>query len=72
MRPLIAAGELKVVVDPALGDDYNLDAMWKMVELGMMCVEPRDYHRPSMTEVVQEIRDAIVIEEGSSVTARGL
>lgn len=63
MRPLLGAGELKAVVDPSLGDKYNLECMWKIAELGMMCVEPKGLNRPTITDVVREIEDAIAIEE---------
>ena len=63
MRPLLGSGELKAVVDPALGDKYNSESMWKMAELGMMCVEPKGFNRPTITDVVKEIREAIAMEE---------
>ena len=62
MRPLLAEGEIKAVVDPSLGDKYNVDCMWKVAELGMMCVEPRPFNRPTMSQVVQELREAIAME----------
>jgi hypothetical protein len=63
MRPLLGAGELQAVVDPSLGDKYNLECMWKIAELGMMCVEPQSVNRPTITDVVHEIQDAIAVEE---------
>ncbi|KAG0561392.1 hypothetical protein KC19_9G061400 [Ceratodon purpureus] len=61
-RPLLAEDDIKAVVDPSLGDKYNEDCMWKVAELGMMCVEPRPFNRPTMAEVVQELREAITLE----------
>lgn len=63
MRPLLAAGNLKAAVDPSLGENYNIECMWKIAELGMMSVEPKSFNRPTMTDAVLEIRDAIAIEE---------
>ncbi|KAG0603110.1 hypothetical protein M758_10G067600 [Ceratodon purpureus] len=63
MRPLLGAGELKAVVDPSLGDKYNLECMWKVAELGMMCVEPKGLNRPTISDVVREIQEAIALEE---------
>jgi hypothetical protein len=42
---------------------YNLECMWKIAELGMMCVEPQSVNRPTITDVVHEIQDAIAVEE---------
>jgi len=63
MRPLLAAGNIKEVVDPRLGENYNLECMWKVAELGMTCVEPRAFNRPTMTDVVEELQDAFAMEE---------
>lgn len=62
MRTLLKEGDIEAVVDPSLGHNYNEDCMWKVAELGMMCVEPRPFNRPTMAEVVQELRDAIAME----------
>lgn len=62
MRPLLAEENIKAVVDPSLGNKYNEDCMWKVAELGMMCVEPRPSNRPTMAGVVQELREAIALE----------
>lgn len=63
MRPLLGAGDLKAVVDPSLENKYNLECMWKMAELGMMSVEPKAFNRPTMSDAVREIQDAIALEE---------
>jgi hypothetical protein len=62
MRHLLAEDDIKAVVDPSLGPKYNEDCMWKVAELGMMCVEPRPFNRPTMAEVVQDLREAIALE----------
>jgi len=36
--------------------------MWKIAEKAMMCVQPHGHMRPSISEVVKEIQDAIAIE----------
>lgn len=63
MRDVLATGDIKAVVDPRLGENYNLECMWKVAELGMTCVEPRPFNRPAMAEVVNELQDAIAVED---------
>lgn len=57
------AGNLQEIVDPGLQCDYSLESMWKVIEVAMTSVEPKDSHRPNMQEVVQELREAATIEE---------
>ncbi|KVH93629.1 hypothetical protein Ccrd_004318 [Cynara cardunculus var. scolymus] len=52
------------IIDPALRDEYDVQSMWKMAEKALMCVQPHANMRPSMSEVIKEIQDAISIERG--------
>lgn len=36
--------------------------MWKIAEKALMCVQPHGHMRPSISEVLKEIQDAILIE----------
>ena len=41
--------------------------MWKIAEKALMCVQPHGHMRPSISEVLKEIQDAIEREaEGNS------
>lgn len=64
VRPLLSAGNIRDIVDPSLGENYDLESMWKVAETGMLCVEPKAVNRPTMTEVVRDLRDAIALESG--------
>ena len=44
---------------------YDLQSMWKIAEKALMCVQPHGHMRPSISEVVKEIQDAIAIERGA-------
>lgn len=57
------AGDLHEIVDPRLQSDYSVESMWKVVEVAMTSVEPKGGHRPDMQEVVQELREAVAMEE---------
>ncbi|KAI3520226.1 hypothetical protein L1887_09515 [Cichorium endivia] len=60
----IENGDIQGIIDPALGDDYDIQSMWKIAEKALMCVQPHANMRPSMSEVIKEIQDAIVVEKG--------
>lgn len=42
-----------------------MEAVWKVAEVAMQSVEPKGIHRPTMTEVVQELQGALTIEATS-------
>ncbi|CAL0321375.1 unnamed protein product [Lupinus luteus] len=65
----IESGDIQGIIDPALQDNYNLQSMWKIAEKALMCVQPHGHLRPSMSEVVKEIQDAISIEKQSMRTS---
>ena len=42
-----------------------MDVVWKVAELAIRCVEPRGKHRPSMQDVLRELREAIYLNSSS-------
>jgi hypothetical protein len=63
VRPYLQARNLQEIVDPDLQSDFSLDSMWKVIEVAMVSVEPKEGQRPNMQEVVQELREAALMEE---------
>jgi hypothetical protein len=47
-----------------LDGGYNLQSVWKILEVAIMCVKPKGTQRPPISEVLQEIQDAIAVELG--------
>jgi len=39
-----------------------MEAIWKVADVAMQSVEPKGVHRPTMTEVVQELQGALALE----------
>ncbi len=63
VRSHLQAGVIHPVVDPALGNQFNVESMWKVAEIAMRSVEPYGAHRPTMMQVVADLREAMEIEE---------
>lgn len=53
-------------MDLALAGQYNLESMWRVVDLAMQSVEPKRKHRPNMSTIVHELRAAIEMENPNS------
>ncbi|XP_058004065.1 putative leucine-rich repeat receptor-like protein kinase At2g19210 [Hevea brasiliensis] len=59
---LLANGDIKSVVDPSLGGDFNINSVWKAVEIAMACTTPTSTGRPTMHQVVTELNECLEIE----------
>jgi len=61
-------GNINEILDPIVkNSNPNLDAIWKVVEIAIQCVEPKAIDRPIMTKVVEQLRVAISIQEGNAL-----
>lgn len=50
-----------------LPDDYNMQSVWKIAEIAVMCVKPQGIQRPTISGVLKEIQEAIAIERVSGL-----
>ncbi|XP_060671285.1 receptor-like cytosolic serine/threonine-protein kinase RBK2 isoform X1 [Ziziphus jujuba] len=53
VKPLLSKNNLKELIDPCLGDSYDVDQMKRVVMTASMCINQSSIHRPQMSEVVQ-------------------
>ncbi|AES79322.2 tyrosine kinase domain protein [Medicago truncatula] len=67
----IESGDIQGIIDPLLGSNYDLQSMWKIAEKALMCVQPHGDMRPSISEVLKEIQDAISIEKEAETLREG-
>lgn len=64
VKPHLKADLIEKIVDPALNGRYSPECMWKVAKLAIQSVEPKGVHRPRMSDVVQELREALQMEGG--------
>lgn len=67
----IESGDIQGIIDPTLQNDCDLQSMWKIAEKALMCVQPHGHLRPSISEVLKEIQDAISIEREVKTVREG-
>ncbi|CAM6066110.1 unnamed protein product [Sphagnum tenellum] len=68
VRINLQEGNINKILDPIVKDSNpNLNALWKVAEIAIQCVEPKAIHRPIMTKVVEELRTAINLQEGNAL-----
>ncbi|XP_059639327.1 probable LRR receptor-like serine/threonine-protein kinase At1g05700 [Cornus florida] len=59
---MLENGDIKGIVDPRLQGDFEVNSVWKAVELAMSCVSHPSTRRPTMNYVVMELRDCLAPE----------
>ncbi len=45
---------------------FHAEAMWRVVEVALACIEPFSAYRPTMSDIVRELEDALIIENNAS------
>ncbi|XVF86733.1 hypothetical protein PTKIN_Ptkin18bG0065900 [Pterospermum kingtungense] len=68
---LLAKGEIKRIVDPRLGEDYEINSAWKIVELALGCASRNSTDRPTMSEVVMELKECLKKEVARKTEGQG-
>ncbi|KAL3684145.1 hypothetical protein R1sor_002167 [Riccia sorocarpa] len=67
-RGQMNSNNLESIIDPHIRGTYNREAMWKLAELAMDCVEPHGVNRPDMNQVVRALIIAVESEEQATRT----
>ncbi|XP_047325196.1 nodulation receptor kinase-like [Impatiens glandulifera] len=62
----IRNSRIEEIVDPSIKGGYHSEAMWRVVEVALACIEPYSAYRPCMADVVRELEDALIIENNAS------
>ncbi|KAL8117881.1 hypothetical protein AgCh_015679 [Apium graveolens] len=65
-KPYIRNSRIDEIVDPNIKGAYHAEAMWRVVEVALHCIETFSAYRPSMVDIVRELEDALIIENNAS------
>jgi serine/threonine protein kinase len=63
-RQRMARGNIESVVDARMGGIYDVNSVWKVVEIALKCSAYASIQRPTMTNVVVQLQECIELEEG--------
>ncbi|CAN0865060.1 Nodulation receptor kinase [Linum grandiflorum] len=65
-KPYIRESRIDEIVDPGVKGLYHAEAMWRVVEVALACIETSSAYRPCMSDIVRELEDALIIENNAS------
>jgi serine/threonine protein kinase len=63
VKEKLEKGSIEDVIDSKLNGKYDINSMWKVVELAMICTREKSAERPTMADVVTHLKDCVQIEE---------
>ncbi|KAL0733379.1 hypothetical protein Bca4012_009589 [Brassica carinata] len=56
---LLSTGDIKGIVDSKLGERFDAGSAWKITEVAMACASRSSKNRPTMSQVVSELKESI-------------
>ncbi|CAH8306088.1 unnamed protein product [Eruca vesicaria subsp. sativa] len=65
-KPLLEKKEITKLVDPSLGDEYNLEELSRLTSTASLCIDQSSLLRPRMSQVVE----LLLGQEGVDMTLR--
>ncbi|URE19223.1 receptor-like protein kinase [Musa troglodytarum] len=62
VHDMLANGNIEDVVDSKLQGEYDVNSVWKVADIAFRCTSQASRQRPSMTNVVAELKESLALE----------
>ncbi|MFQ6644349.1 hypothetical protein Gotur_017366, partial [Gossypium turneri] len=59
---MLSNGDIENIVDSRLKGDFEINSVWRAIEVAMACLSPASTKRPTMNHVVTELSECLVAE----------
>jgi hypothetical protein len=56
------SGDIRSIVDPMIQDKYDVNSVWKAVDLACKCTKRASSERPTMSVIVSELKESLDIQ----------
>ena len=66
IRLMLQKGDIGNIIDPNIVQEYDSGSVWKALELAMSCVNNSSTGRPTMSRVVNDLKDCLAYENSRS------
>ena len=71
VRPIIAKGDIRMIVDPRLQGKFETNSARRAIETAMSCVAFSSTDRPTMSDIIVELRECLKIAMTHERTKEG-
>ncbi|KAH7365303.1 hypothetical protein KP509_18G019700 [Ceratopteris richardii] len=62
VKSSVLCGNIDDIIDPSLHGQYNVESVWKVVDVALSCVKIPALKRPRMSQVYQDLKEAMEVE----------
>ncbi|XP_073008122.1 putative leucine-rich repeat receptor-like protein kinase At2g19210 [Typha latifolia] len=62
VKPALNRGDVAKIVDGRLCGKYDVNSVWKVLDLAMSCTEENSAKRPTMAEVVMQLKESLTVD----------
>ncbi|TVU49677.1 hypothetical protein EJB05_01003, partial [Eragrostis curvula] len=62
VRQKLSEGDIASIADARMGGEYDVNSVWKVTELALRCKEEPSRKRPTMTDVVVQLKECLELE----------
>ncbi|XP_073008176.1 receptor-like protein kinase At3g21340 isoform X2 [Typha latifolia] len=62
VKPALIRGDITKIVDGKLHGRYDVNSVWNVLDLAMNCIEENSAQRPTMAEVIMQLKDSLNLE----------
>ncbi|KNA10685.1 hypothetical protein SOVF_142000, partial [Spinacia oleracea] len=62
VTPLVEKGDIHKIVDKRLGGEFSINSAWKALETAMACVPSVGIQRPTMDQVLADLKECLALE----------
>uniref|UniRef100_J3MWQ9 Protein kinase domain-containing protein n=1 Tax=Oryza brachyantha TaxID=4533 RepID=J3MWQ9_ORYBR len=59
----ITAGNISLIADARLGGAYEVNSMWKVLDIALLCTTDIGAQRPTMAAVLAQLKESLALEE---------
>ncbi|RDX77365.1 LRR receptor-like serine/threonine-protein kinase IOS1, partial [Mucuna pruriens] len=66
---LLSNGDIKNIADSRLQEEFDTSSVWRVVEIGMASVSTNPAKRPTMSDIVNELKECLTAELARKYTA---
>ncbi|KAF0896626.1 hypothetical protein E2562_026741 [Oryza meyeriana var. granulata] len=71
VRERLSEGDIESITDPRIRGDCDLNSVWKVADLALHCTMRAGRVRPTMTEVMEGLRESLQLERSMRCSSTG-
>lgn len=70
VKSMLSNGDIKNIADSRFKEDFDTSSVWRIVEIGMASVSISPFKRPSMSYIVNELKECLTTELARKYSGR--